>query len=59
MSGLEQVNAEIAETKGKIVQAESDGRSEAYLTSLQNNLAALRHKENLLMAAGSGNVIIA
>ena len=66
MAKIGEVEAEIAETKNEIKKAKDDGRTEAYLislqnsfTSLQNNLAELRHKENLLMTTGSGNVIIA
>lgn len=65
MSELDQIKAEIGETKAKIVEtevkikkAEDDGDREMVLM-LGNNLAELRHKENRLESAGSGNVIIA
>ena len=72
MSELDQIKAEIGETKAKIVEtevkikkAEDDGDREMVLmhgntvAALNNNLAELRHKENRLESAGSGNVIIA
>lgn len=58
MSELDQIKAEIGETKAKIKKAEDDGDREMVLM-LGNNLAELRHKENRLESAGSGNVIIA
>lgn len=65
MSELDQIKAEIGETKAKIKKAEDDGDREMVLmhgntvAALNNNLAELRHKENRLESAGSGNVIIA
>jgi prefoldin subunit 5 len=73
MSELERVKDKITETEAKVAQAEANikkaedaGRSETILigllntlASLQNNLAELWHKENLLVTTGSGNAIIA
>jgi len=51
MSELADIKKDIAETKAKIKKAEDEGKSEAYLISLQTTLSEQQKKENILLAS--------
>ena len=49
---LEIVKRKIGEREEEIKKAKEDGRSEAYLTALENRATELQKKENILLSSG-------
>ncbi len=51
MTELAEIKRRITETEGRIKKGEDDGKSEAYIISLQTTLAELQKKENILLSS--------
>lgn len=57
-SDLDAIKAKIAGTEAELAAARTAGKSETYLISLQATLAEQQKKENILLAAQSGKLVI-